>query len=97
MVEKSEPFAAASNRSLDATKWNRGPQQPAHHRVGDSFDGRRRWVMVEKSEPFAAAIGKRGLLLGWVSSIPLRSIEATLAEAPSRQVIAIGVCAPISS
>ena len=53
-----------SKRSLDATKWNRGPLRRAHDRVGDPFDGRRRLVMVEKSEPFGGSDWQKGMTVG---------------------------------
>ena len=53
------PRARCGNRSLDATKWNRGPPPYAHDRVGDSRNDRRRWVMAQMSGPLCGSDRRR--------------------------------------
>ena len=76
MVEQSEPVCGGK-RSLDATKWNRGPLHRAHDRVGGSLDGRRRWVMVEQSEPFCGSACQKGIV-GGLGVVRLAACVATL-------------------
>ena len=69
-------------RSLDATKWNRGPLHRARDRVGGSLDGRRRLVMVDKSAPFCGNDCQKGIVGGF-GVVCLAARVATLRLQPA--------------
>ena len=82
-VAASAMIRARSKRSLDATKWNRGPLQNARDRVGGSLDDRRRRVIVEKSEPLGGRDWQKGTVVelgvvGLAACVATLRLQATL-------------------